>query len=66
VRVIEIPKAPTLPDLEVPDIGPHPGLETNEELKKLNHTMEQVLGQLTRIKGWLVKIESNTKGSGFR
>ena len=69
-RVIDIPKMPSVADMvgdmEVPDLGPHPALETNEQLKKLNETSKKMLEQLTRIQSWLVKIEGNTRKSSFR
>ena len=64
--MIDIPKMPPIPEIDVGEIGPHPAVETNEELKKLNQTMERVLEQLVRIQGRLVTIAENTRPSGFK
>jgi hypothetical protein len=66
--MIEVPKMPSLADAigdEVPDLGPNPHWENNEELKKLNATMGKVLEQLTLMHGRLASIETNTRKSGF-
>jgi hypothetical protein len=61
--LIEIPKGPDLSArVDVAELGPPPALE---EMQKLNATMGKVLEQLTRIQSWLVKIETNTRRSGF-
>lgn len=67
--MIDVPKMPSVADMvgdmEVPDLGPNPSWENNAELKKLNETTGKMLEQLTLIQGWLVKIEGNTRKSGF-
>jgi hypothetical protein len=52
--MVEIPRIPNVKAI-------NPMAQTNAELKKLNENMEKMLDQMSRIQGWLVKIEMNTK-----
>jgi hypothetical protein len=46
--------------------GENPNWENNAELQKLNEKMDKLIDAVNRLQSWLVKIEMNTKASGFR
>ena len=65
--MIEVPKMPPLEDRTGGvELGPNPAWENNVELKALNEKMDKLIEAVNRLQTWLVKIEANTKPSGFR